>query len=348
MKMNKLGRTDISVSEICLGTMTWGGNQNTEAEGHEQMDYAVENGVNFFDTAELYSVNPVAPETHGNSERCVGTWFEKTGKRKDIILATKIIGGGPAWIRGGNIPSREAVSEAVETSLERLKTDYIDLYQVHWPSRGSIAFRQNWGFDASKQDTQQSLDEIHDTLRGLDDVVKSGKVRAIGLSNETTWGTMQYLKLAEEHGLPRVATIQNEYSLLYRHYDTDLAEMSHHEDIGCLPYSPLATGILTGKYRDGVVPDGSRRSIEKTLGGRFTERAQEATDAYLALADEHGLDPSQMAIAFCNSRYFVPSTIIGATKMDQLETCVKAGGMTLSEEVLAGIEKINRNMPWPY
>lgn len=348
MKMNKLGRTDISVSEICLGTMTWGGNQNTEAEGHQQMDYAADNGVNFFDTAELYSVNPMGPETQGNSERCVGTWFEKSGKRKDIILATKTSGGGPTWIRDGHAPTRQSVNEAVEASLERLKTDYIDLYQIHWPSRGSIAFRQNWGFNASKQERDKSIDDIHDVLRGLEDVVKSGKVRAVGLSNETTWGTMQYLKLAAEHDLPRVATIQNEYSLLYRHYDTDLAEMSHHENIGLLPYSPLATGILTGKYQNGIVPDGSRRSIEATLGGRFTERAQTATDAYLALAKEHGLDPSQMAIAFCNSRYFVPSTIIGATKMDQLETCVKAGGMTLSEDVLASIETINRNHPWPY
>lgn len=348
MKMNKLGRTDISVSEICLGTMTWGGDQNTEAEGHQQMDYAAENGVNFFDTAEMYSVNPVAPSTHGNSERIIGSWFKKSGKRDDIVLATKIIGGGPAWIRGGAAPTRQLVKEAVETSLQRMDIDHIDLYQIHWPARGSIAFRQNWGFDASGQEKGQTVDDIHEVLRGLDDAVKAGKIRAVGLSNETTWGTMQYLKLAQEHNLPRVASIQNEYSLLYRHYDTDLAEMSHHEDIGLLPYSPLATGILTGKYQNGALPDGSRRSIEGSLGGRFTERAQIATDAYLKLAKDHDLDPSQMAIAFCNSRYFVPSTIIGATKMDQLETCVKAGGMTLSADVLSGIEKINRDIPWPY
>lgn len=348
MKMNKLGRTDISVSEICLGTMTWGGDQNTEAEGHAQMDYATENGVNFFDTAEMYSVNPVAKHTQGNSERAVGTWFEKSGKRHQTVLATKVMGGGITWIREGGAPTRQTVAQAVEASLERLKTDYIDLYQIHWPARGSIAFRQNWGFDASGQEKGQTVDDIHDILRGLDDAVKAGKIRAVGLSNETTWGTMQYLKLAQEHNLPRIATIQNEYSLLYRHYDTDLAEMSHHEDIGLLPYSPLATGILSGKYQNGAIPDGSRRSIEGSLGGRFTERAQVATDAYLKLAKDHDLDPSQMAIAFCNSRYFVPSTIIGATKMDQLETCVKAGGMTLSADVLESIEKINREIPWPY
>ncbi|MEW7007720.1 MULTISPECIES: aldo/keto reductase [unclassified Lentilitoribacter] len=348
MKMNILGRTDISVSEICLGTMTWGGNQNTEAEGHEQMDYAVEHGVNFFDTAEMYSVNPVAQHTQGNTERIVGTWFEKSGKRDEIVLATKVMGGGVKWIRDGGIPTRETIGEAIEASLQRMKTDYIDLYQVHWPTRGSIAFRQNWGFDATGQDKDKTIDEIHDILRGLEDAVKAGKVRAVGLSNETTWGTMQYLRLAKEHNLPRVATIQNEYSLLYRHYDLDLAEMSHHEDIGLLPYSPLATGILTGKYQNGEIPEGSRRSIEASLGGRFTARSEKATAKYLDLAKAHGLDPSQMAIAFCNSRAFVPSTIIGATKMDQLKTCIGAGGMSLSDEVLSGIDDINRHMPWTY
>lgn len=348
MKMNTLGRTDISVSEICLGTMTWGGNQNTEAEGHEQMDYAVENGVNFFDTAEMYSVNPVAEHTHGNTERIVGTWFEKSGKRDQVVLATKIMGGGIKWIREAGIPTRQSVAEAIETSLDRLKTDYIDLYQIHWPSRGSIAFRQNWGFDATGQNKSKSTDDIHDVLRGLEDAVKAGKIRAVGLSNETTWGTMQYLKLAEEHGLPRVATIQNEYNLLYRHYDLDLAEMSHHEDMGLLPYSPLACGILTGKYQNGEIPGGSRRSIEATLGGRFTERSDKAAVEYVNLAKEHGLDPSHMALAFCASRPFIPSTIIGATKMDQLKVCIDAADITLSEEVLAGIEKIHREFPWSY
>lgn len=348
MKMNTLGRTDISVSEICLGTMTWGGNQNTEAEGHEQMDYATENGVNFFDTAEMYAVNPVAQHTQGNTERIVGTWFEKSGKRDQTILATKVMGGGIKWIREGGIPTRQSVAEAVETSLERLKTDYIDLYQIHWPTRGSIAFRQNWDFNATGQDKNKSIDDIHDTLRGLEDAVKAGKIRAIGLSNEMTWGTMQYLKLADEHNLPRVATIQNEYSLLYRHYDLDLAEMSHHEDIGLLPYSALATGILTGKYQNSEIPEGSRRSIEATLGGRFTERSDKAATEYVKLAKEHGLDPSQMAIAFCNTRPFIPSTIIGATKMDQLKTCIDAADITLSDDVLAGIEKIHREYPWPY
>lgn len=348
MKMNKLGRTDISVSELCLGTMTWGGNQNTEAEGHEQIDYAVEHGINFFDTAEMYSVNPVAEHTQGNSERTVGTWLKKNGKRDNIVIATKVMGGGIEWIREGGIPTRASVMEAVEGSLQRLETDYIDLYQVHWPTRGSIAFRQNWGFDATGQEKGKSEDEIHQTLLGLGDAVKAGKVRAIGLSNETTWGTMQYLKLAEEHGLPRVATIQNEYSLLYRHYDLDLGEMSHHEDIGLLPYSVLACGILTGKYQDGTIPDGSRRSIHADLGGRFTERSKEVTDAYLNLAKQNDLDPAQMAIAFCKSRYFIPSTIIGATKMDQLKTCVDAANVNLSDEVLAEIDKLNRQMPWPY
>lgn len=348
MKMNQLGRTELRVSELCLGTMTWGSQQNDEADGHQQMDYAISEGINFFDTAELYAVNPVQKATQGATEEIIGTWFDKRGKRDDIILASKIVGGGIQWIRDGDIPTRQAVKEALEASLRRLKTDYIDLYQVHWPIRGSIAFRQNWSFDPYKQSKEHSIDQIHDTLLGLDDAVKAGKIRAIGLSNETTWGAMQYLKLAEEHNLPRVATIQNEYSLLYRHYDLDLAEMSHHEDIGLLPYSVLATGILTGKYQKGRLPQGSRRSIEGTLGGRFTDSAQEATEAYLAIARKYAVDPSQLAIGFCKSRPFIPSTIIGATSMEQLKICVGAKDIELSEEILADIEAAHRAFPWPY
>lgn len=348
MKMNELGRTGISVSELCLGTMTWGSQQNDEADGHEQMDYAVDQGVNFFDTAELYAVNPIEKATQGETERIIGTWFEKRGKRDDIVIASKVVGGGIKWIRDSGIPTRQAVAEALNDSLTRMKTDYIDLYQVHWPIRGSIAFRQNWNYDPYKQSKTETIDLIHETLLGLDDAVKAGKVRAVGLSNEVTWGTMQYLKLAEEHNLPRVATIQNEYSLLYRHYDLDLAEMSHHEDIGLLPYSVLATGILTGKYRSGAVPEGSRRAIEASLGGRFTPRALEATDAYIAIAEKYGLDPSQLAIAFCKSRPFIPSTIIGATTMEQLKICVGTKDIELSDEVLAEINTVHRQYPWPY
>lgn len=348
MKMNELGRTGIKVSELCLGTMTWGSQQNDEADGHEQMDYAVDQGINFFDTAELYAVNPVQKSTQGATESIIGTWFEKRGKRDDIIVASKVVGGGVKWLRDGGSPTRLAVAEALNDSLKRMKTDYIDLYQVHWPIRGSIAFRQNWNFDPYKQSKTQTIDQIHETLLGLDDAVKAGKIRAVGLSNEITWGTMQYLKLSEEHNLPRVATIQNEYSLLYRHYDLDLAEMSHHEDVGLLPYSVLATGILTGKYRKGAVPEGSRRAIEGSLGGRFTQRAQEATDAYIAIADKYQLDPSQLAIAFCKSRPFIPSTIIGATTMDQLKICVETKDVDLSDEILAEIAQVHRQHPWPY
>lgn len=346
--MNQLGRTDIRVSELCLGTMTWGSQQNDEADGHAQMDYAVDQGINFFDTAELYAVNPVQKATQGATERIIGTWFEKRGKRDDIVLASKVVGGGIQWIRDSGIPTRQAVAQALDDSLKRLKTDYIDLYQVHWPIRGSIAFRQNWNFNPYHQSKDHTIDQIHETLLGLDDAVKAGKIRAVGLSNEITWGTMQYLRLAEEHNLPRMATIQNEYSLLYRHYDLDLAEMSHHEDIGLLPYSVLATGILTGKYQNDQLPTGSRRSIDGTLGGRFTDKALKATDAYLAIAKKYGLDPSQLAIAFCKSRPFIPSTIIGATSMEQLEICVSVKDIELSDEILGEIEAVHRAYPWPY
>ncbi|UHS60897.1 aldo/keto reductase [Agrobacterium vaccinii] len=346
MKQNTLGRTDMSVSEICLGTMTWG-TQNTEAEAHEQMDYAVEQGVNFFDTAELYPTTPVSAETQGRTEEHIGTWFQKTGKRKDIILATKVAGSGRDYIRGGREIDAASIREAVESSLTRLRTDYIDLYQVHWPNRGTYHFRGTWGFDASTQDTAKTLAEITEKLETLDELVKAGKIRAIGLSNESAWGTQKYIDIAEAKGLPRVASIQNEYNLLYRPFDLDLAEVSHHENVGLLAYSPLAGGILTGKYQNGARPAGSRASINENIGGRLQPLQEAPVKAYLELAYEHGIDPAQLAIAFTLSRPFMAASIIGATTMEQLKVDIAAADVKLSDEVLKGIADIHRQYPMP-
>ncbi|MBO9123360.1 MULTISPECIES: aldo/keto reductase [unclassified Rhizobium] len=346
MKHKKLGRTDISVSEICLGTMTWG-TQNTEAEAHAQMDYAFERGVNFFDTAELYPTTPVGPETQGLTEDYIGTWLEKTGKRKDIVLATKVAGPGRSYIRGGEGADAKNMRLAIEASLKRLKTDYIDLYQIHWPVRGHFHFRQNWHYDPFKQDRAKAVANITDILQTAGELVKEGKIRTIGLSNETTWGTQKYLTIAEQLGLPRVVSIQNEYNLLYRHYDLDMAEMSHHEDVGLLAYSPLAGGILSGKYIGGALPGGSRGSINGDIGGRLQPLQEAPTKAYVEIAKRHGLDPSAMAIAFCLTRRFMTSAIIGATTMAQLTTDIDAAGIKLSSDILAEIDKVHREYPMP-
>ena len=346
MKMNRLGRTDILVSEICLGTMTWG-SQNTAEQAFEQMDYALDHGVNFFDTAELYPTTPLSAETYADTERLIGDWFEKTGKRSKVVLATKVAGPGRPYIREGKPITGAVVKEALDASLKRLKTDYIDLYQIHWPNRGHFHFRGAWNYNPYKQDKARAVADIAEILEALGDCVKAGKLKAIGLSNETTWGTQKYLSLAEAKGLPRVATIQNEYSLLYRHYDLDLAELSHHEDVGLLAYSPLAGGILSGKYLDGQKPSGSRGSINGDIGGRLVPQQEAATRAYVELAKRHGLDPSAMALAFCLTRPFMASVIIGATTMKQLQVNIGSADLTLSDEVLQGIAKIHREFPMP-
>ncbi|BCH53863.1 aldo/keto reductase [Agrobacterium vitis] len=346
MKYNRLGRTDISVSSICLGTMTWG-SQNTKEDAFAQMDYALDKGVNFFDTAELYPTTPLSAETYTDTEKLIGLWFEKTGKRKDVVLATKVAGAGRPYIRGGAPINADTIREAVDASLMRLKTDYIDLYQIHWPNRGHYHFRGVWGYDPSNQNHAQVLAEITEKLEALQDCVTAGKIRAIGLSNETTWGTQKFLDIAEQKGLPRVASVQNEYNLLYRPHDLDMAELSHHEQVGLLSYSPLAGGILSGKYLDGTKPAGSRGSINGDIGGRLTPHQDPATRAYIELAKQHGLDPSQMALAFCLTRPFMASVIIGATSMDQLKTNIGAADVTLSDEVMKGIAAIYRQYPMP-
>jgi aryl-alcohol dehydrogenase-like predicted oxidoreductase len=346
MKYNHLGRTDIAVSEICLGTMTWG-SQNSEPEAHAQMDYAAEKGVNFVDTAELYPTTPISEESQGRTEEFIGNWFAKTGKRSDIVLATKVAGQGRSYLRNGEGADAVNIKAAVDASLKRLKTDYIDLYQVHWPNRGHFHFRQSWHYNPFAQDREKAVANIVDILEAMGGLVRAGKVRAIGLSNETTWGIQKYLTTAEQRGLPRVVSTQNEYSLLYRHFDLDLAELSHHEGIGLLAYSPLAGGILSGKYVGGERPAGSRGSINHDIGGRLQPLQEPAVKAYVEIAARHHLDPSAMAIAYCLTKPFMASVIIGATSMPQLETDIGAADLTLSPDVLAEIEKVHRLYPMP-
>jgi aryl-alcohol dehydrogenase-like predicted oxidoreductase len=339
MKMNKLGRTDVMVSEICLGTMTWG-KQNSEADGHEQMDYAITQGINFFDTAEMYAVPPDA-STYGKTEEIIGSWFAKTGKRNDIVLASKVAGGGRPWVRGGRGIDGPSVREAVEGSLRRLRTDWIDLYQIHWPRRGHYHWEGSWDYDPYTQDREAVLPNLLEVLQVMGDLVKEGKIRHFGLSNETAWGTMQYLKLSMELGLPRVQSIQNEYNFLRRYYDMDLAELAYHEDVGLLAYSPLAAGAISGKYLGGAIPAGSRGDVSKPRGNyRSNQYTEPAIRAYMDLAREHGLNVNQMAIAFCLTKPFMTSVIIGATTMDQLKADIGSADVTLSKEVLDGIQGI--------
>ncbi|WP_420860959.1 aldo/keto reductase [Algirhabdus cladophorae] len=347
MKMNRLGQTDIMVSALCLGSMTWG-TQNTQDEGHAQIDMALDHGVNFIDTAEMYPVNPISAERIGNSERIIGEWVAKSGRRDDVVIATKVSGANGGFVREGRGFDGPTILETVDQSLERLQTDVIDLYQLHWPNRGSYMFRQNWTYDPSSQNKAETLAHMDDVLRAMQQVVEAGKVRAFGLSNESAWGTAQWLRISEDAGLPRVASIQNEYSLLCRLYDTDLAELSVNEDVGLLAFSPLATGLLSRKYTKGKVPEGSRMAINANLGGRVTEHVWPAIAAYEAIADKYDLDINQMALAWCLTRPFMCSAIFGATKMEQLDVILKTQDITLSDEVLEDIDTAHRAHPMPY
>ncbi|MBU1335824.1 MAG: aldo/keto reductase [Alphaproteobacteria bacterium] len=342
MKLKPLGRTDLRVTEICLGTMTWG-SQNTEAEGHAQIDMALDAGINFMDTAEIYAV-PRSPETSGRTEEIIGNWFKKTGKRDQWILASKVAGGPVDFIRNGTRTSGKTLREAFEASLSRLQTDYIDLYQIHWAGRGSYNFDGSWTYQPHKQDTADALANIEDMLETLGALVKEGKLGHVGVSNETTWGMAQWLRIAEARGLPRIVSVQNEYNLLRRHFDLDLAELSHHEDVGLLAYSPLAGGLITGKYFDGQMPKGSRGDYQKSFW-RLNEQSEAAGKQYLALAERHGLDVSQMAIAFALTRPFMTSVIIGATSTAQLANAIAAHKVTLSPELIAEIDAIHRRYP---
>ena len=347
METRRLGRTDLMVSAFCLGSMTWG-TQNTEAEGHAQIDMSLDHDINFIDTAEMYPTNPLTKETQGDTERVIGSWIEQSGRRQDIILATKVSGQGYKNVRDGAPISAETIEIALSNSLKSLKTDYVDLYQLHWPNRGSYMFRQNWTYDPSGQNSAETEDHMLEVLNALDGHIKAGRIRHIGLSNESTWGTMRWLQLAEQHNLPRMVSVQNEYSLLCRLYDTDMAEMTQHEQVGLLAFSPLAAGMLSGKYGPDQTPDGSRRSITADLGGRITDNVWPAIDAYQAVADRHGLNIVQMAMAWCLTRPFMTSAIFGATSLDQLKTILDAQDLTLSEDVLKDLNTAHKNHPMPY
>lgn len=347
MKKIPLGRTDIMVTDWCLGTMTYG-NQTPQDDAFAQMNRSLDFGINFFDTAEMYPVNPVSAETAGNSERIVGNWIEKYGRRDEVVIATKVSGPNPGWKRDGAGYNKSNIRLAVEESLGRLKTDVIDLYQLHWPERGSYAFRQNWAYDPSKQNRQETLDHMMGVLETMGEMVAEGKVRAFGLSNETTWGTTKWIDQAEAAGLPRVASVQNEYSLMYRLYDTDMAEMSVNEDVVLLSYSPLACGLLTGKYQGGAVPDASRLSLNGDLGGRMNDRVLPVTQGYLDIAAKHGVDPVHMAMAWQRTRPFAISAIFGATTLAQLDHLLAGEGLVLTDEVVSELNAYYRSNPMPF
>ena len=347
MQMNKLAGGKLEVSALCLGSMLWG-STNTEAEGHAQIDMSLDHGINFIDTAEMYPVNPIKAEACGRSEEVIGSWIAKSGRRSDVVVATKVSGDNPGWKRGGKGYTGAIIHEAVDDSLTKLNTDYIDLYQTHWPIRGSYAFRQNWTFDPSGQNRDEVEAHMRDVLSAMIDVVKAGKVRHFGLSNESAWGTAQWLRIARDMGAPEVISVQNEYSLMNRLADTDLAELCMNEDVCILSYSPLATGLLTGKYQGNAVPKGSRLDLSPGLGGRCTPRAFDAVDAYLAVAKKHGLDPVHLALAFSVSRPFMGSTIFGASSMEQLTRVLDGKDLTLSAEVLKDIDLTHRAHPMPF
>lgn len=342
METRKLGNTDLEMTAIGLGTMTWG-EQNTENEAHEQLDYALAQGINFIDAAEMYPVPP-KPETQGRTEQYIGTWLKARGTRDKVVLATKIAGPGEmSWIRGGAKLDRASVLAACDTSLTRLKTDFIDLYQVHWPARSTNYFGQ-LGYRASEERAAAAIEETHSALGEL---VKAGKVRHIGLSNETPWGVAEYLRTSRENNLPRPVSIQNPYSLLNRSFEVGLAEFAHREKIGLLAYSPLAFGVLTGKYLHGAKPEGTRLTLFTRFSRYNGEQGELATREYLALAQKHGLELSQMALAWVTSRPFTTTNIIGATTMAQLRSNIASHALKLDKEVVAGIEAIHKRFTIP-
>ena len=342
MNYKKLGNTDLNVSTICLGTMTWG-EQNTQNEAFEQMDYSLDNGVNFWDTAELYAVPPKA-ETYGHTETIIGNWFEKTKKRKDVILASKVGGPSRKYMRNGeNSFTGKNLENALHGSLKRLKTDYIDLYQLHWPERNVNNFGR-LGYEHKEND----WNKFEDVLENLKKFIEEGKIRYVGLSNETPWGVMNYLQLSRDKDLPRMMSIQNPYSLLNRSYEVGLAEVSIRENIGCLSYSPLASGYLTGKYRNKQFPKGSRMERDFDFWTRYRKpNMEEAVEDYYKISQKFDLDMSQMSIKFCEVQDFMTSVIIGATTMEQLKTNVESVKVNLDSEVIKEINNVQKKYPNP-
>ncbi len=343
MKFKKLGTTDLDVSLICLGTMTWG-TQNSEKDAFEQMDYSVSKGINFFDTAELYSVPPTA-ESYGKTEVMIGNWFEKRKNRKKIILASKVAGPGCEWIRGGkNSFNEKSIGEAIDGSLKRLKTDYIDLYQLHWPERTTNCFgRREFVF----REEEREWNNFEDVLLALEKNIKSGKIRYIGMSNETPYGLSKYLEISKIKNLPRMMSVQNPYSLVNRTYEIGMSEISIREKCGLLVYYPLAAGALSGKYRNGQMPKNSRLSLFKGWERMINPLAMKAYDEYFNLAKNYNLTMVQLAQAFVNSRPFVTSNIIGATNMNQLKENIESLKIELDNEILEKINLIHNNNPNP-
>lgn len=335
MIYHKLPHSNLEISKICLGTMTFG-EQNSQADAFNQLDYALERGVNFIDTAEMYPVPP-SEKTQGATEQCIGNWLAQSGKREKVVIATKVAGPrNVPYIRDEMKLDRRHIHQAIDDSLTRLKTDYVDLYQLHWPQRQTNTFGQlNYPYP----DEQQEVTLI-ETLEALSELIREGKVRYIGVSNETPWGVMSLLKLAEKHDLPRIVSIQNPYNLLNRSFEVGLAEISHFEGVELLAYSPLAFGCLSGKYLNGQRPEGARCSLFERFVRYFTPQGIAATQAYVELARDHGLDPAQMALAFINQRPFVAANIIGATTMEQLKMNIDSVSITLSDAILADIQAI--------
>ncbi len=342
MNYKKLGNTDIDVSTICLGTMTWG-EQNTQEQAFEQMDFALSNGVNFWDTAELYAVPP-RKETYGDTEEIIGNWFEKTKKRKEVILATKVAGPARDYLRNGeNSFTGPNLESALNNSLKRLKTDYIDLYQLHWPERNVNNFGR-LGYVHKEND----WNKFEDVLGELDKYIKAGKIRYVGLSNETPWGALNYLQLSKDKNLPRMMSIQNPYSLLNRSYEVGLAEVSIREKIGCLAYSPLASGYLTGKYRNKNFPKGSRMERDFDFWTRYRKpNTEAAVELYFKICEKHNLNMTQMSIKFCEIQEFMTSVIIGATTMEQLKSDIESVNVNLSNDVIEEINQIQTIYPNP-
>ena len=342
MNYKKLGNTDLDVSTICLGTMTWG-EQNTQDEAFEQMDFALSNGVNFWDTAELYAVPP-RKETYGDTEEIIGNWFEKTKKRKEVILATKVAGPARNYLRNGeNSFTGPNLESALNNSLKRLKTDYVDLYQLHWPERNVNNFGR-LGYVHKEKDWNQ----FEDVLGELNKYIKAGKIRYVGLSNETPWGALNYLQLSKDKNLPRMMSIQNPYSLLNRSYEVGLAEVSIREKIGCLAYSPLASGYLTGKYRNKNFPKGSRMERDFDFWTRYRKpNTEAAVELYFKICEKHNLNMTQMSIKFCEIQEFMTSVIIGATTMEQLKTDIESVNVNLSNDVIEEINQVQTIYPNP-
>lgn len=344
MEYRQLGQTDIRVSLLCLGSMTWGG-QNTESEAHEQLDYAVTAGINFIDTAEMYPF-PVDSGKIGQTETIIGNWLKKRNDRDKLVIATKIVPAAEnlTFVRGGdNRLDRKNIEQAVNDSLKRLNTDYIDLYQTHWPERQANYFGKLDYRHAAEADGTP----IEETLAAMDDMVRAGKVRYVGVSNETPWGVAEHLRVAAAASRPRIVSIQNPYNLLNRIFEVGLAEFAHREQVGLLAYSPLAFGTLSGKYLDDSEPEGARLTLYRNFRRYLKPNGVSATEQYCRLAREHGLDPAQMALAFINSRPFVTSNIIGARTMEQLRSNIESVNITLPEDLLTAIEAVHTDNPNP-